>query len=81
MAVRTSARGHGRRGGDVIDPTITIGNLLEVAAIVLGGAAVYIRLVERLARIEVKVSTLWTAFVARRRKTDPSAEGKEEIDE
>jgi len=43
--------------------TITLGQLIEVAAWLLGAMSVYLRLVERLIRIETKLDVLWGKFL------------------
>ena len=42
-----------------MDPTITLGDVVSIAAFFVSGAAVYTRLSERLKELEVKVGDLW----------------------
>lgn len=44
--------------------TITLGDLLTISAFVLTGIGVYLRLVERLIRIETKLDPLWEDWIA-----------------
>ena len=42
-----------------MDLTITLGDALSIATVVLGGAGIYVRVSERLKELEVKVGDLW----------------------
>jgi len=48
------------------DPTVTLGNLLSLAAMVAATLGVYVRIAERLARIETKIDVLWERRQPRR---------------
>ena len=43
--------------------TITLGQIMEIVAWIMGAGAVYLRLVERLIRIETKLDVLWGKFL------------------
>jgi hypothetical protein len=40
--------------------TITLGDALSIAAVLFGGVGIYVRLAERLTKLEVKVDAMWT---------------------
>ena len=48
-----------------MDLTFTLGDVATIISIILGTLAVYTRLIERLARIETKVDTLWRVWTTK----------------
>jgi len=49
-----------------LDMVITFGNVLEIAAILIGTLAAYAKLKERLVSIETRLEPLWDEFTDRR---------------
>jgi hypothetical protein len=49
------------------DPTITLGNLLQIAAWIVTIVIAYGKLAERLAVLETKLDPLWGQFIERRK--------------
>jgi hypothetical protein len=45
------------------DTTITLGNLVEMVAFLSGAVVIYLRVMERLIRIETKLDVLWQKYV------------------
>ena len=43
--------------------TVTLGDLGMILSVMIGTIAIYVRLVERLARIETKVDALWGHYL------------------
>jgi hypothetical protein len=46
------------------DTTITLGNLVEMVAFLSGAVVIYLRVMERLIRIETKLDVLWQKYVS-----------------
>lgn len=59
-----------REGGIRFDSTVTLGNLLTAAMFVSGLIAAYAGFKARLAVIEVKLDTLWRAWIRNHRKEE-----------
>lgn len=49
-----------------LDLTVTLGNVLTIAAMVIGGFLSYEKIKERLIAIEVQLKPLWTEYTERR---------------
>jgi hypothetical protein len=57
------------------DTSITLGNIIEIIAFISSAFIVYLRIMERLIRIETKLDVLWEKYVSntlsdRRRLSD-----------
>lgn len=50
-----------------LELTVTLGDLFTMASFVITGVAVYVRLIERLKAIEVKLEPLWQDWIDRSR--------------
>lgn len=45
-----------------IDPTITVGNIIEIAVTIGAVVSAYFNLINRIAQLEVKVNLMWSRF-------------------